>query len=131
LFLRVSVFDTMEKWIRLPTIAQPFILPRVSLFARSPFHQRFRPLASKIASSNDYIRDIYIKELKGYKPVPEKPGAEVGLVKELRLPSAPSDLSEELAAYDAEDVHPQAEILFSSSFEEQVLRDEEAPSQGH
>ncbi|KAF0402742.1 cipB protein [Gigaspora margarita] len=129
----------MEKWTRLSTIVQPILFPRVSLFTRGSLHQRFRPLSSKTAQSSGNIQDIYLKFLKSYKPAPEKPGAEVGLVKELRLPSAASppnvheDLSEELAAYDAEDVHLETEkILVDSSFEELVLKDEEeAPSPGH
>ncbi|CAG8490412.1 6746_t:CDS:2 [Cetraspora pellucida] len=67
-----------------------------------------------------------------------KPGAEAGFVRELRAPPALTppdvleDVSEELAAYDAEDVHSETEALFGSSFEEEVLKDEEeAHSHGH
>ncbi|KAJ2959460.1 hypothetical protein NQZ79_g5049 [Umbelopsis isabellina] len=63
----------------------------------------------------DVIQDLYIKELKGYKPTPVAQGSEEGQVKDLKLPAAPEapkiseDLSAELAAYDEEPVAEEAE----------------------
>ncbi|PSR78950.1 hypothetical protein PHLCEN_2v7254 [Hermanssonia centrifuga] len=55
----------------------------------------------------DLVQDLYIKELKAYKPTPVAKDAHVGAVKAYALPpkpqvpSLPADLASELAAYDA------------------------------
>ncbi|GJE95579.1 ATP synthase complex subunit H-domain-containing protein [Phanerochaete sordida] len=55
----------------------------------------------------DLIQDLYIKELKGYKPAPAAKDAHVGAVKAYSLPpkpqapALPADLASELSAYDA------------------------------
>ncbi|ORY94171.1 ATP synthase complex subunit H-domain-containing protein [Syncephalastrum racemosum] len=66
-----------------------------------------RSISSSAAMNKDVIQDLYIKELKGYKPAPAAK-AEEGAVKELKLPpvaQAPAvdaDIAEQLAKYDAE-----------------------------
>ncbi|KAG2182176.1 hypothetical protein INT43_007103, partial [Umbelopsis isabellina] len=68
-----------------------------------------------VCETTDVIQDLYIKELKGYKPAPVAQGSEEGQVKDLKLPAAPEapkisdDLSAELAAYDEEPVADEAE----------------------
>ncbi|CAO3685801.1 unnamed protein product [Umbelopsis vinacea] len=62
----------------------------------------------------DVIQELYIKELKNYKPAPVAKGAEEGQVKDLKLPPTPAaptvdDLSAELASYDKELEEPVAE----------------------
>ncbi|KAF7789107.1 hypothetical protein EIP86_000042 [Pleurotus ostreatoroseus] len=55
------------------------------------------------------VQDLYIKELKSYKPAPAAKDAHVGAVKAFSLPpkpvapSLPSNLAAELAAYDAQE----------------------------
>ncbi|KAI8980997.1 ATP synthase complex subunit H-domain-containing protein [Pilobolus umbonatus] len=54
----------------------------------------------------DVLQDLFLKELKAYKPTPV--ATEDNVVKDLKLPAAPvvpevdADLSQQLAAYDAE-----------------------------
>ncbi|KAF8646260.1 hypothetical protein AX16_007300 [Volvariella volvacea WC 439] len=55
----------------------------------------------------DLVRDIYLREIKAYKPAPVAKDAHVGAVKTFNLPPAPqtpalpADLASELSAYDA------------------------------
>ncbi|RHZ81464.1 hypothetical protein Glove_120g143 [Diversispora epigaea] len=116
------------------------ILFRYSNLVGRPLQQNFRikyntPLISRAlsvqsSSAKDIVREIYVKEIKGYKPSPEKPGAELGMVKELRplTPSQPlnvdEDLSAELAEYDAEELQSEAAAEFETSLEDQFLKDE-------
>ncbi|CAG8563994.1 6547_t:CDS:2, partial [Acaulospora colombiana] len=78
----------------------------------------------------DIIQELYIKELKGYKPHPQKPGAELGNVKDLRLPPAPQppsvdgNIESELAAYETEELPGEEEAAFESLLEEQFLKDD-------
>ncbi|KAL7005597.1 hypothetical protein EMMF5_004842 [Cystobasidiomycetes sp. EMM_F5] len=59
----------------------------------------------------DFVQDLYLRELKGYKPKEVAANAHVGNVKEFHSPSAPkapvvptgADLAKELEAYDAEE----------------------------
>jgi len=68
---------------------------------------RPRPFSTTVVSRKDLVQDLYLKELKAYKPVPPAKDAHVGAVKTYSLPPAPkapslpSDLASELAAYDA------------------------------
>ncbi|PFH50360.1 hypothetical protein AMATHDRAFT_47936 [Amanita thiersii Skay4041] len=55
----------------------------------------------------DIIRDVYLREIKAYKPAPVAKDAHVGVVKSYSLPpvpkvpAVPTDLASELSAYDA------------------------------
>ncbi|EKM52822.1 uncharacterized protein PHACADRAFT_261472 [Phanerochaete carnosa HHB-10118-sp] len=55
----------------------------------------------------DLVQDMYIRELKSYKPTPPAKDAHVGAIKAYSLPpkpqapALPTDLASELAAYDA------------------------------
>ncbi|RIA92612.1 ATP synthase complex subunit H-domain-containing protein [Glomus cerebriforme] len=86
------------------------------------------PVKDKI----DIIQNLYIKELKSYKPTQAAAGSEVGQVKELRLPVTPEppkideDISSELAAYEAEELPPLEKNIVTESFEKQLLVEEEA-----
>ncbi|KAF8918370.1 ATP synthase complex subunit H-domain-containing protein [Mucidula mucida] len=68
---------------------------------------RSRPFSSTAAARKDLVQDLYLKELKAYKPTPATQDAHVGLVKTFSAPIAPqapalpSDLASELSAYDA------------------------------
>ncbi|KAL1930368.1 hypothetical protein VTP01DRAFT_10530 [Rhizomucor pusillus] len=65
-----------------------------------------RSISGTSAMQKDVVQDLFLKELKGYKPTPVK--VDESQVKELKLPPAPEapkvdeDLSAQLAAYDAE-----------------------------
>ncbi|ORX49508.1 hypothetical protein DM01DRAFT_1409477 [Hesseltinella vesiculosa] len=54
----------------------------------------------------DVVQELYLKELKGYKPTATK--VDESQVKDLKLPAAPAvpevdaDLAQQLAAYDKE-----------------------------
>ncbi|KAK9765166.1 hypothetical protein K7432_006722 [Basidiobolus ranarum] len=66
-----------------------------------------RSFSSQAVQMKDVVQEIYLKSLKGYKPSTQAAGAEVGQVKDLKLPAAPEvpkineDISAELAAYDS------------------------------
>ncbi|KII83684.1 hypothetical protein PLICRDRAFT_119204, partial [Plicaturopsis crispa FD-325 SS-3] len=68
---------------------------------------RARGFSSSTAARKDFIQDLYLKEIKSYKPAPAAKDAHVGVVKAYALPPAPqpptlpSDLAAELSAYDA------------------------------
>ncbi|KIP06783.1 hypothetical protein PHLGIDRAFT_128107 [Phlebiopsis gigantea 11061_1 CR5-6] len=55
----------------------------------------------------DFVQDLYIQQLKAYKPAPVAKDAHVGAVKAYSLPpkpqppTLPNDLASELSAYDA------------------------------
>ncbi|CDS03183.1 hypothetical protein LRAMOSA00585 [Lichtheimia ramosa] len=84
-------------------IAFGSITTKTSLAARSV---AVRGIASSAVMNKDVVQELYLKELKGYKPAPVK--ADETQVKDLKLPPAPAaptvdaDLAEQLAAYDKE-----------------------------
>ncbi|KAI0070873.1 hypothetical protein K474DRAFT_1712935 [Panus rudis PR-1116 ss-1] len=63
--------------------------------------------STSAVARRDLVQELYLKELKGYKPPPAAKDAHVGHVKAYSLPPAPkpptvpADLASELAAYDA------------------------------
>ncbi|CCL99809.1 uncharacterized protein FIBRA_01833 [Fibroporia radiculosa] len=65
--------------------------------------------STSAVARKDFIQDLYIKELKGYKAPPPAKDAHVGAVKAYSIPPAPQpptvpvDLAAELSAYDAVD----------------------------
>lgn len=66
-----------------------------------------RSFSSTTVARRDIVQELYLRELKSYKPPPVPKDAHVGLVKQYTLPPAPQpptvpvDLASELAAYDA------------------------------
>ncbi|KAI6147938.1 ATP synthase complex subunit H-domain-containing protein [Pisolithus tinctorius] len=66
-----------------------------------------RSFSTSAASRRDIVQDLYIRELKAYKPTPVAKDAHLGAVKPFspiqppKPPTLPVDLAAELAAYDA------------------------------
>ncbi|KIM41951.1 hypothetical protein M413DRAFT_71087 [Hebeloma cylindrosporum] len=66
-----------------------------------------RAFASSAVSRKDLVQDLYLREVKAYKPTPLGKDAHVGAVKKFSLPPSPkspalpTDLAAELEAYDA------------------------------
>ncbi|KAF7313221.1 hypothetical protein MKEN_01008700 [Mycena kentingensis (nom. inval.)] len=66
-----------------------------------------RPLSSSAIARKDFVQDLYLKEIKSYKPPVLAKDAHVGVVKSYALPPAPkapalpTDLASDLSAYDA------------------------------
>ncbi|THG98229.1 hypothetical protein EW026_g3920 [Hermanssonia centrifuga] len=81
------------------------ILRQASRAARTA--SRSCAFSTSSVARKDLVQDLYIKELKAYKPTPVAKDAHVGAVKAYALPpkpqvpSLPADLASELAAYDA------------------------------
>ncbi|KAI9255052.1 ATP synthase complex subunit H-domain-containing protein [Phascolomyces articulosus] len=80
-----------------------------SIASKAPFTVRAmaaRGVATSAVMQKDVVQELYLKELKGYKPAPTK--VDESQVKELKLPAAPvapavdADIAEQLAKYDAE-----------------------------
>ncbi|PPQ65458.1 hypothetical protein CVT24_010789 [Panaeolus cyanescens] len=68
---------------------------------------RARSFATSAVTRKDLVQDLYVREIKAYKPAPTAQDAHVGSVKKFSLPPAPktpalpADLASELSAYDA------------------------------
>ncbi|KAG5643185.1 hypothetical protein DXG03_001389 [Asterophora parasitica] len=68
---------------------------------------RVRAFSSTAVSRKDLVQEIYLREIKAYKPAAVAKDAHVGVVKSYALPptpktpALPTDLASELAAYDA------------------------------
>jgi len=80
-----------------------------------------RAFTSSPLSRKDLIQDLYLKELRAYKPPPPVKDAHVGVVKSYSLPPTPnsprlpSDLAAELSAYDATEPSKAAETKSTGS----------------
>ncbi|KAF9366903.1 hypothetical protein BGX34_000021 [Mortierella sp. NVP85] len=80
----------------------------------------------------DILKDLYIKELKGYKPTPDAKGGDASSqVKEFKAPPAPQapviDAAADLAAWDAANVEiadAASEEVFEEAEEEEVEEEE-------
>lgn len=67
-----------------------------------------RALSTSSVIRKDYVQDLYLRELKAFKPTPQAKDAHMGQVKEFHSPSAPqkpdvpssADLAKELEAYE-------------------------------
>lgn len=84
---------------------------------RAPHHLPYLPLKSPLAlirgivRAADLVQEIYLRELKAYKPVPEKASDAEGQVKKWSPPAPPkapdsigATLADELKAYEAAEV---------------------------
>ncbi|KAG0748707.1 hypothetical protein G6F57_004117 [Rhizopus arrhizus] len=66
-----------------------------------------RGFSAAAVMKKDVLQDLFLKELKAYKPQPVA-ASEESAAKDLKLPPAPAvpeiegDISQQLAAYDAE-----------------------------
>ncbi|KAI9272571.1 ATP synthase complex subunit H-domain-containing protein [Sporodiniella umbellata] len=66
-----------------------------------------RSFSAAAVMKKDVLQDLFLKELKAYKPQPVA-ATEEGAAKEFKMPAAPAvpeidaDVSQQLAAYDAE-----------------------------
>ncbi|SAM62166.1 uncharacterized protein UBRO_03850 [Ustilago bromivora] len=94
---------------------------------RSASRSQVRALSSSAVASKDFVQELYVKELKGYKAPPKAADSHKGQVREFQTPSAPkapavlssSELSSQLEAYaTAEPDHAEA---VASSFSEGAL----------
>ncbi|CCF51818.1 hypothetical protein NDA11_006372 [Ustilago hordei] len=91
---------------------------------RSASRSQVRALSSSAVASKDFVQELYVKELKGYKAPPKAADSHKGQVREFQTPSAPkapavlssSELSSQLEAYAAAEPD-HAEAVASSSSE--------------
>ncbi|EIW68742.1 hypothetical protein TREMEDRAFT_63203 [Tremella mesenterica DSM 1558] len=75
--------------------------------------RRATPLSRSFSVSamgrKDLLQDLYVSQLKNYKPAPQAQDAHVGLVRNYTAPSPPqapalpTDLASELAKFDSEE----------------------------
>jgi len=71
-----------------------------------------RSFSVTAVSRKDMVQDMYLKELRAYKPAPLPKDAHVGNVKQYtmpptpKVPTLPSDLASDLSAYDAAEPVP-------------------------
>ncbi|OSD03821.1 hypothetical protein PYCCODRAFT_1458382 [Trametes coccinea BRFM310] len=89
------------------------ILRQASAVARAA--SRSCAFSTSAVARKDLVQELYLRELKSYKPPPQAQDAHVGVVKNFQQPPAPqpptlpADLASELSAYDA------AEPTFAAS----------------
>ncbi|EST05872.1 ATPase, F0 complex, subunit H [Kalmanozyma brasiliensis GHG001] len=90
---------------------------------RSASRTQVRALSSSAVASKDFVQELYVKELKGYKAPPKAADSHKGQVREFATPSAPkapavpssSELSSQLEAYSSsEPDHAEAPASSSS-----------------
>ncbi|KAK0552187.1 hypothetical protein OC846_001911 [Tilletia horrida] len=70
-----------------------------------------RSLSTSASANKDFVQELYLRELKGYKAPPKAADAHVGQVRDFHAPSAPkapvapasSELSSALDAYSKEE----------------------------
>ncbi|KAG6850393.1 hypothetical protein H0H93_013948 [Arthromyces matolae] len=85
---------------------------------------RVRAFSSTTVARKDLIQDIYLREIKAYKPAPVAKDAHVGAVKSYTMPPTPkapvlpTDLAAELSAYDAAEPVKASVVATESSSEE-------------
>ncbi|KAF8890705.1 ATP synthase complex subunit H-domain-containing protein, partial [Infundibulicybe gibba] len=85
---------------------------------------RTRAFSSTAVSRKDLVQDIYIQQIKAYKPAPVAKDAHVGVVKAYSLPPAPqpptlpTDLASELSAYDSAEPTRASEAPAAAGLEE-------------
>ncbi|KAB2579846.1 ATPase F0 complex subunit H [Lasiodiplodia theobromae] len=87
----------------------------------------------------DLVQDMYLRELKNYKPTPIKPTDAEGHVQKFSIPKAPqspeeADLASELKEYEAQqvEVEGQAAAGEAKAVEEDWFEEEEeAPAAAH
>ncbi|TKY86069.1 hypothetical protein EX895_004894 [Sporisorium graminicola] len=91
---------------------------------RSASRSQIRALSSSAVASKDFVQELYVKELKGYKAPPKAADSHKGHVREFQTPAAPqapavpssSELSSQLETYAAAEPD-HAEAVASSSSE--------------
>ncbi|KAF8491955.1 ATP synthase complex subunit H-domain-containing protein [Gautieria morchelliformis] len=83
------------------------LLRQSAVAARGTTSQLSRSIATSSVLRKDLVQDLYLREIKAYKPPPAAKDAHVGAVKTFSIPalpqppSLPSDFASELASYDA------------------------------
>ncbi|ORY20711.1 ATP synthase complex subunit H-domain-containing protein [Naematelia encephala] len=81
----------------------------IRLGARRAAPSLSRSFSVSAASRKDIIQDLYIGQLKSYKPAPQAKDAHTGLVRNYtapkppKPPALPTDLAGELSKFDAEE----------------------------
>jgi F-type H+-transporting ATPase subunit h len=85
----------------------------------------------------DLVQDMYLKELKAYKPTPSKPSDAEGQVQHFKMPAAPAspeeaDIQNDLKAYEEQVPEVEGQVSGGSSapveqdwFEEEEEEEEE------
>lgn len=87
----------------------------------------------------DLVQDMYLRELKNYKPTPVKPTDAEGHVQKFAVPKAPqspeeSDLASELKEYEAQQVEVEGQAATGETApveEDWFEEEEEAPAAAH
>ncbi len=86
----------------------------------------------------DFVQDLYVKELRAYKPTPIKPSDSDGHVQKFAVPQAPrspeeSDIADDLKVYNAQivEVEGQEAAGQASSAAEDWFEDDEEKEESH
>ncbi|KAF5375439.1 hypothetical protein D9615_007972 [Tricholomella constricta] len=93
---------------------------------------RVRVFSSTAVSRKDLVQDIYLREIKAYKPAAVAKDAHVGVVKSYSLPPSPkapalpTDLASDLAAYDVAEPTKAQAVKAAATGEEEVASGAEA-----
>ncbi|KAL1640768.1 putative mitochondrial f1f0 atp synthase subunit atp14 [Diplodia seriata] len=122
----------LAQTIRASRLSVGRLAQRNAVMARRTF---LTPTAVRQA---DLVQDMYLRELKNYKPTPVKPTDAEGHVQKFSIPKAPqspeeSDLAGELKEYEAQqpEVEGQAAGETAAVEEDWFEEEEEAPAAAH
>ncbi len=95
-------------------------------------------------SAADLVQELYLKELRGYKPPPVKPGEADAHVQKFTMPPLPpspeeGDIARDLKAYESQEVEVEGQAASTEEgtgqtndwFEDGFAEDEEEPQPSH
>lgn len=98
------------------------------------------PRVNHLTNSNtaDLVQDMYLRELKSYKPTPVKPSDAQGHVQSFSMPKPPqspeeADISNELSAYEQQqvEVEGQSSEGGAAPVEQDWFEEEEEEEEAH
>ncbi|KAF9391771.1 hypothetical protein CPC16_003959 [Podila verticillata] len=111
--------------LRLVAPARAIVARPVSFMAVRSFTAPSAPMMK------DILKELYIKELQGYKPAPEAKGVDASQVKDFKAPLAPQtpvvDAAADLAAWETANV----EVVDALTEEADVEEEEEEEVEEH
>ncbi|KAL1632799.1 ATP synthase F0 subcomplex subunit H atp14 [Neofusicoccum ribis] len=127
----------LAQTIRASRLSVGRLAQRNAVMARRTY---LTPTAVRQAASiaADLVQDMYLRELKNYKPTPVKPTDAEGQVQKFAIPKPPtspeeSDLASDLKEYETQqpEVEGQAAGETSAVEEDWFEEEEEAPAAAH
>lgn len=117
-----------------------FTAPTPARRGQQPFQpcQSSTNTLANIILAADFVQDLYVKELRAFKPTPLKPTDSDGHVQQFSLPKAgaspeESDIAKDLKSYDSQVVEVEGQEVGGGaiSTEEDWFEDDEEREEAH